>query len=258
MPVLDPSSLEDIYTIKVVSSLNRYLQEDVDIEGDDEAILYCAKNESRAFQIYISNTEQAVASPPISLRLDGFDDVDIDVVMYREHYINITETTSWKSTDPRYTYRTGWHPDALIPFVNPQTGERIVRDSDPSTGPIVLENPSVDEVYYADDYEIPVDSSQGYWFEVKVGSGVSRGKHTANIIISVDGIDEYIIPIEVNVLNYSFPETHDFYTYLTNMNDSDGRPAFHYGVSNLDDEWDTIKANANATFTNDLLGALNG
>lgn len=114
--------------IKATSSLQRYLKEDLNIEGDDTAKVYCSKNESRSFQIFIANKD-LIESLAISLKVEGFEETNINVAMYREHYVNIEQTTNNKQIDIRYEYKTGYHPDALIPFINPHSGERIIKNS---------------------------------------------------------------------------------------------------------------------------------
>lgn len=232
--------------IKATSSLQRYLKEDLNIEGDDTAKVYCSKNESRSFQIFIANKD-LIESLAISLKVEGFEETNINVAMYREHYVNIEQTTNNKQIDIRYEYKTGYHPDALIPFINPHSGERIIKNS---ITDIVLENPLIDKIYYADDYNIPKESSQGYWIDVEVGKQTIPGKYSGNIIITEDEIELKRIPIIVNVLYYEFPDKHDYKIQMTNVRNT---TAHHFGITTSEPKWDTLNNNGNKTFKDNLM-----
>lgn len=107
--------------VVVVSSLQRVLQDEVDISGAGEAEVFCAKGESESFQIIVAN-DTGRDLPDIdlrsaALRYVGAKPVGVPVLqMFREHYVKI------ELISPRSKSRVGMHPDALIPFVNPYTG----------------------------------------------------------------------------------------------------------------------------------------
>ena len=85
------------------------------------AVLSAARNEYAPFQIIVRagtgglKRVNAVASPLVP---KGGKAIPADrITLYREHYIEV------RKLSPKSKGAPGWYPDALIPFVDPSTGE---------------------------------------------------------------------------------------------------------------------------------------
>ena len=113
----------------VKNSMERVMLQDTP-EDLSNIHLYAARGEYESFQIVINAPQDdfAVTNVEIS-NLTGYSDRLIpqsDIILYREHYVNVTKPSpTWSGTTVQPQGK-GWYPDGLIPFIDPQTGSDLV------------------------------------------------------------------------------------------------------------------------------------
>ncbi|MGD8500207.1 MAG: hypothetical protein PVJ86_06140, partial [Phycisphaerales bacterium] len=154
------SSSETGTSVFVVSSLQRILQNEVDINGDEKAEISCAKGESESFQIIVLNkTGQTL--PAIDLSLGNWSYKGDEppkavptIEMFREHYVQLTRPSG------RTKRKLGMYPDALVPFINPYTGRRITKAK-----------------YLASKQNVEPKSNQGYWIDITANRNITAGRY---------------------------------------------------------------------------------
>jgi hypothetical protein len=109
----------------VVSSMERVHLQDAVADSQD-IHLYAAQGEYESFQIAIKgNQDNSVVTDVQISDLKGLEEHVIsqgDITLYREHYVNVTNPSLTPMTNKVKSSGTGWYPDGLMPFVDPQTG----------------------------------------------------------------------------------------------------------------------------------------
>lgn len=191
-------------SVVVISSLQRVLQNEINVSGGKSAEVFCARGETESFQIIVVNSASSEL-PKIDLassnwKYVGDKPAEVPVLeMYREHYVEI------KSPSPRSSWseaRRGMYPDALIPFVDPYTGKRITSAK-----------------YMAAGEDVKPKHSQGYWVDVSVGRDVKAGAYTNEIKVLSGGKEIAAIPVKVIVWDFELPQIHKLKTYFGKMRD---------------------------------------
>ena len=186
----------------VVSSCERYLQDDYLVTGRPAAEIFCAKNETESFQIIVCNASGSVL-PDIELHVSAFQPQGSAgkmpvVTLYREHYVPVTK--------PSYGLQSklGMYPDALIPFIDPYTNQPITSAK-----------------YLADHQSVSPKKSQGYWADVKVSAEVPAGKYTCSILITSVDSPVAEIPVTLNVWDFALPAKHAWIAWFYGFYDID-------------------------------------
>jgi hypothetical protein len=209
----------------VLSSLEKVLQDDVNVNGAKEAEIFCAKNEYESFQIIIVNPTDTPISQ-INLKTDNWHFTDTpgegspELTLYREHYVKVDR--------PSYNLKSklGMYPDALIPFIDPYTGKEIVNAK-----------------YLARNQDVESHRSQGYWIDVHVGGNVKAGIYTNEIKVLAGERVIGRIPVKLTVWDFELPKYPAWTAYfggLTYLNNA-------YGLTNPSVEYDTLR-HRHATF----------
>jgi hypothetical protein len=169
----------------VLPSLVKVMQDDISCDGNSNADISLAKNETQSFQIIIANKGENPL-PKIDLAVSGWQDGNSmyspTITLYREHYVN-TKQSSGNSHK-----KVGAYPDALIPFVDPYTGKEIVNAK-----------------YLARNQSIESHKNQGYWIDVYVDKNVKAGIYTNKISVLADGEIIQQIPVIVRVWDFELP-----------------------------------------------------
>jgi hypothetical protein len=213
------SSGQDSTSVIVLSSLERLLQDEVDVSGAKEAEIFCAKNEYESFQIIIVNPTYTPISQ-INLNADNWHftgtpgEGSPELTLYREHYVEIS------SLSPRSGGKKGWYPDALIPFIDPYTGKEIDNAK-----------------YLARNQDVGARKSQGYWVDVRVDSNVKAGDYSNEISVVAGGQVIKRIPVTVHVWDFELPKKHKWKTFFCSMRDVSS----YHGVSKDSPEYKIIK-----------------
>jgi hypothetical protein len=104
-----------------------------------------------------------------------------NVKLYREHYVPVS------SSSPGSPYPPGKWPDALVPFVNPDTGA-------PLRGQIP-----------AAPFNVPANTNQPVWVDVYVPSGVPAGHYTGSLTVTADLMRPQTVPITLKVWRFTLP-----------------------------------------------------
>lgn len=106
------------------------------------------------------------------------------LTLFREHYLNIS-APSLRSTAP-----TGWYPDALIPFVDPESGADLKGAR-----------------FEATPYTIEANTNQGYWVDVYVPERTPPGDYTGNVTVTSVGKTLAVVPVTLRVRGFVLPQT---------------------------------------------------
>jgi hypothetical protein len=166
------------------------------------AVLTAARNEYAPFQIVVRagsgglKSVNAVASPLVPKRGRA---IPADrISLYREHYIEV------RKLSPKSKDSLGWYPDALIPFLDPRTGQ-----------------PPVHARFAAAPFDIAPDSNQPLWVEVLTPRDAAPGEYTGTITISAEGIAPYRVPVTLTVWDFTLP---DAPSMRTHFGDADVNP----------------------------------
>lgn len=146
--------------------------------------LMAAKGEYEAFQIVIKAPQVNLEGVNVTVsELTNSEGGTIDpqnINLYREHYIYVDRPSpqGWAANP---TLGKGWYADALIPFVNPDTGKDIKR-AEIDAVPFNLAAGNNQPIWV--DILVPRDAAPGeYQGRFTVES--DRGKTTGNILLTV-------------------------------------------------------------------------
>ena len=121
-PSINPLFAAEKPTAYFIDSLTRISPDDTPLTNTTISI-YAAKNEYEPYQIVISGGSGGLKNITMSASpLKSKNGATIDskfITLYREHYLEI------KTNSPKSSLKPGWYPDALIPLINPYTGEPL-------------------------------------------------------------------------------------------------------------------------------------
>lgn len=147
------------------------------------ARLSAARGETEPFQVAVSAVGGPLTGASLELKaLDGPGSATIPVsqlVRYREHFIRIKK----HSPDHRGpTLRRHWFPDALIPFIDPETGKP------PTSG----------ARYVASPFDVEKGHTQPLWVDVVVPRHAAVGSYTGQWTVTSDqGNATGLVTVEV-------------------------------------------------------------
>lgn len=147
--------------------------------------LKAAANEYEPFRLIVHAGDRAlrgVNAVASSLNGRGGAISAFNLTMYRAHYVNITEP-SYRGTNP-----PGWYPDALIPFVDPQTGAE-------------LEGATFDAV----PFEVAPGENAEIWVDLYVPAGTRPGRYTGAVTVVAGTVELARVPVELTVWGFELP-----------------------------------------------------
>jgi len=182
-----------IWTASAMEAIERYQQSPVLKDNNFEQIkntqLMAAKGEYEAFQIVIqappgnlNNVNVAVSDLKNS---DGSVISNDDITLYREHYIKLDRPSPRRWANP--TRGEGWYADALIPFINPDTGADI-------------QGGELDAV----PFDLEAGCNQPIWVDIFVPRSASSGKYQGTYTVTSDlGVAKG--QINLKVWNFDLP-----------------------------------------------------
>lgn len=171
-------------TVWVTDSLTR--TQPTDSPGTSiAATLKAARNEYESFQVIIrapvgqglSNvnvTASDLAGPGLINKSN--------IALYREHYIQVT------TPSPDSPYSPGWWPDALIPFVHPETGQSLSGGRFPAA-----------------PFPVSAGQNQPVWVEVFIPEGTPAGTYQGQLTVTANGYEPTVVPLTVTVRNFTLP-----------------------------------------------------
>lgn len=149
--------------------------------------LAAAANEYEPFRIIV----RAGAEPLAAVTLTATDLRSGEAIVpaanlrfYREHYVHVYEPSYRSSAPP------GWYPDALVPFVDPQSGA-------PVTGARFAGQP----------FDVEPETNQGVWVDVYVPHGTAPGHYTGQVSVAAGGQELAVVPVDLTVWAFELPDT---------------------------------------------------
>ncbi|NJL53009.1 MAG: DUF4091 domain-containing protein, partial [Hydrococcus sp. SU_1_0] len=168
----------------VKDSMERVMLQDP-AENVHDIHLYAARGEYESFQIAIKAKQYdgVVTNVQVS-DLNGRENRSIsqdNITLYREHYVNVTKLSPSSITNKVKSLGTGWYPDGLIPFVDPQTGVDLA-NAELDAIPLQLKRGS-NQTIWVDIFvprDTPANDYQGTYTVIS-----DRGTITGNILLTV-------------------------------------------------------------------------
>ena len=154
------------------------------------AVLYAAKGEVQAFQIVINGGTSgldgvdAALSTPLTTA-EGTALPAQAAVFYREHFVSISKPSNGGAGGAK----AGSYPDALIPFRNPITGERL-------TGGTYVPAP----------FQVSAGQNQVIYVEVVVPDPAAAGVYSGAVSITTSGGVFAVVPVTLTVWNFAIPK----------------------------------------------------
>ncbi len=159
-----------------------------------DVVLAAARGEYASFQIVVRapgdaglETVNVVASDLVGPGTIGAELTQL----FREHYVTVEHST------PRSPLEAGRFPDALIPFVHPDTGEPFEPGRFP-TAPFPVEKAE----------------NQPVWGEILVPRDAEAGTYTGQLTVSAAGEPDQTIDVELVVWDFELPVEPTLATYL--------------------------------------------
>jgi hypothetical protein len=152
------------------------------------AQLASARNEWESFQILLRSDAavKGVRVEPGDLRgPDGAVVRAADARLYRQHQMHITAGTYRNDS-----FKEGWYPDPLIPFVHPLTGK-------PLSGARLTAVP----------FDLPAGETHGFWVDVYVSADAKPGEYRGTYRVTADGGRAAEVPVVLTVWDFALPAT---------------------------------------------------
>lgn len=212
-------------TVTTASGLERYLRDDLSISGSSRAELFCAKNETESFQIIVTNKAYN-SLPDVRVHFSGWQEniksTKLKLSLYRAHYIKVDKPTGQSRIErlgKREQGKVGTYPDALIPFVDPYTGQPITSG-----------------YYRADRVSVPGRANQAYWVDVRVEPDVPAGTYTGSILVTSSNRPVAEIPVRLTVWDFTLPATRELTVWFSRIRNLDGI----YGVRKYSQSYDVL------------------
>ncbi len=153
----------------------------------DQAVarVKAAANEFAPFRVIVHAGDRAlrgvnVVASSLSGRAGSISAYNLE--LYRAHYVNVTEP-SYRTDNP-----VGWYPDALIPFVDPQTGE----DLEGAT-------------YDAAPFDVEPGENAEVWVDLFVPPGTPPGRYEGSVTVAAGNFELARVPVELTVWNFELP-----------------------------------------------------
>lgn len=176
---------EKVATVWVASPWQRVLQSTS--PGDlREVNLKAAANEYEPFRLIIHADTRKLTNVNVtmsSLRSEKGEIPATDIQLYRANYLHITHPSN-RTKNP-----VDWYPDALIPFMDQQSG-----------------NIGANVTYVAAPFSVDTARNADVWCDVFVPPGTKPGVYTGTATVLEGKRKLAKIPIKLTVWNFELPE----------------------------------------------------
>lgn len=200
-------------TVWVVSALTRVGREDPSLSAPQIA-LWAARGEYESFQVVVRAPGGGLTGVKVAASaLVGSGHQLIaksNVTLFREHYVHLTRS----SPDRKGTNRPlgpGWYPDALIPFLDADTGKPITQAE-----------------LRAVPFDLAQASNQPIWVDVFVPRKTKPGEYRGTITVTSDQ-GAASASVVLNVWDFELPLRPSLLSAFGIANDTSTRPPNFYG-----------------------------
>jgi hypothetical protein len=159
---------------------------DTSPEENKTATIKAAKNEYEPFQLILQSQENIKNVDLVVSNLSGADGRQIEkenITLFREHFVYVRTPSSRCDNPP------GWYPDALIPFLNPITGERVK-----------------DARFVAVPFDMWKGINEVIWVDVFVPKDTIPGDYKGELTVTVGGKEALTVPINLTVWDFALPD----------------------------------------------------
>lgn len=186
------------------------------------AVIKAAKNEYEPFQVILQSQENLkkvdIAVSDL-MNADGQRIGKENLALFRQHFVYVRVPSHRNDNPP------GWYPDALIPFVNPTTGERI--------------QPADNVRFVAAPFDIWKGINQAIWVDVFVPKDAAAGEYSGDLTITAGGKEALKVPVKLTVWDFTLPDV----PYMQADFGGYSRIAKWHGVSADSEEFRQIEMN---------------
>ena len=177
------------------------VRQDQPFEGQDEAVIACARGEYESFQVVVT-ARGSLLKPCVAgmsaLRSEGAAEIaEPNITLYRVAYVPV------RFSSPGATCPPGLTPDPLVPFKNPYTGEDVAQ-------PVWRENGREGGRFGGNGFEVWPDQHQPVWVDVFVPRETPPGVYAGLFTVHA-GDQRAELPVELTVWGFTLPEgpTHE-------------------------------------------------
>src|SRR5437660_986448 len=184
-----PAQSQSSMPVWVLTSSERAGQ--VDLPGQrTSAELFAAQGEYESFQIVVQGPATGLTN--INVYMSDLTDANGNIIdhskftLYREYYVRVDQSSPDRG-GPNRPRSAGWFTDALIPFVDPRTG-----------------NPPLGAMYTAAPFDVTASHNQPVWIDVFVPPGTVPGEYNGTASVSSDQ-GAVIVPVKLTVWNFTLP-----------------------------------------------------
>lgn len=188
-PASSEAPLDVPYAVWTTDALTRVGPTDTPRDRPDIAIA-AARGEYESFQIVVSGGTSAVSEIDLTVAdLVGPGGAVIpssQVTLYREHYVEIGRNSPHDETGANLPLPPGTYPDALIPFVDPDTGEAL------------------DGSLRAAGAGVAPQRNQPYWVDVLVPRTAVAGDYRGTYTVTSD-LGSHQASITLTVYDFDLP-----------------------------------------------------
>jgi hypothetical protein len=187
MLLMSPKCLAAELTCWVVHGTTR-VKPDAQPGNNKTAAIKAAKNEYEPFQVILRSQENLKNVDVTASDLVGADGQRIgkeNITLFREHYVYVRVPSSRCENPP------GWYPDALLPFADPVTGERIQ---------------GRDIRFIAAPFDIWGGINQAIWVDVFVPREATAGDYSGELTVIVGGNETLKVPVNLTVWDFVLPD----------------------------------------------------
>lgn len=173
-------------SVRLAHSLDRVLREDVIVPLKSIEIKG-GMNEWVSFQIQVRSSS---AAKIISVHDSGFVSEngtsvpELTVQYFRAHQIRLDQGSKINSG-----FRAGWYPDALIPFVHPETKEELSGAR-----------------FDALPFILPGEETHTFWADIKIPQGLQPGVYTTYCTVETSTGKVEDLKVDLTVWNLTLPE----------------------------------------------------
>ncbi len=187
-----PAQAQTGPTVCVAPSLTRVWLTDA-AQSTTTAQIEAARDEYESFQIIVqAPAGNSLTNANVTLfNLTGPGSAIIPSTsfsLFREYYVDVTTNSPVPSGSTVKPLPTGWYPDALIPFIDPVTGQ-------PPTGGSLVAAP----------FTVPAGQNQPVWVDLLVPGNATAGAYTGTYTVTT-AQGNFSGAVELTVWAFTLPE----------------------------------------------------